>query len=295
MNGEQVFWLPIKKAVLNILILCLLFGGLSIGSILIAVSMQNAGYRIIGYILGILFSLPIFFFLFQLFQIARSSYKIDRDGLTIFWGFQKMVIPIHEIEWIRPYDQMGYTIPLPSLERIGILSGRIFFGDLGNILFFAASQQNAFLIGTSQEVLFLSPVDPEAFQKGIQEAVYLGSITPLERKSIQMESPARIVRSNLGLYLPLGIGIFLTLLLFVLYGFVINTKEFIQVGMVRFEPAPGIIIIPVIAAIFNIINTVLAPRILKNEQLKLYALLLAYAGPVVSFFLVFAIVLGMVS
>jgi hypothetical protein len=85
------------------------------------------------------------------------------------------------------------------------------------------------------------------------------------------------------------------LLLFVLYGFVINTKEFIQVGMVRFEPAPGIIIIPVIAAIFNIINTVLAPRILKNEQLKLYALLLAYAGPVVSFFLVFAIVLGMVS
>ncbi|MHB8807102.1 MAG: PH domain-containing protein [Anaerolineaceae bacterium] len=295
MNGEQVFRLPTKKAVLNILILCLLLGGLSTGSILIAVSMQNAGYRILGYIFSILFSLPIFFFLFQLFQIARSKYKIDRDGLTVFWGLQKMVIPIQEIEWIRPYDQMGYTIPLPSLEKIGILSGRIFFGDLGDIFFFATSQQNAFLIGTSQEVLFLSPADAEAFQKGIQEAVYLGSITPLERKSIQIESPVNTVRSNPALYLPIGIGIFLTLVLFVLFGFVINIKDSIRVGLVLFEPASGVIILPIITAIFNIINAIFAPRILKNEQLKLYAYLLAYAGPVVSFFLILSIVLGMLQ
>jgi len=293
MNGEQVFRLPIKKAVVNILIFCLLLGGLSVGSILIAVSMQNAGYRILGYILGILFSLPVFFFLFQLFQITRSKYKINRDGLTIFWGLQKMVIPIHEIEWIRPYEQMGYTIPLPTLEKIGILSGHIFFGDLGDILFFATSQQNAFLISTSQEVLFLSPVDADAFQKGIQEAVYLGSITPLERKSIQIESPVGKVRSNLALYIPIGIGIILTLLLFILFGFVINTKDSIRVGLVLFEPASGVIILPIITAIFNATNTIFAPRIFKNEQLKLYAYLLAYAGPLVSFLLILSIVLGM--
>jgi|LDZU01.1.fsa_nt_gi hypothetical protein len=293
MNGEQVFRLPIKRTALNILVLCLLLSGLSSGSIIVASSMQNAGYRIIGYILGILFSLPIFFFLFQLFQISRSKYKIDRDGLTIFWGFQKMVMPIHEIEWIRPYDQMGYAVPLPALERMGIFTGKIFFRDLGDILFFATSQQDAFLIGTSQEVLFLSPIDPQAFQKGIQEAVYLGSITPLERKSINVESPARVVRSNLGLYLPLGIGVFLTLLLFILFGFVINARDSIQIGLVRFEPASGIIIIPLLSLILNTVNAFLSPKFFKKENLKLYAYLLAYAGPVMSLSLIIAILIGM--
>lgn len=295
MDGEQIFQLPVKKTIGNLFIFCFLLAGLSGGSFLIAISMQNAGYRILGYILGILFALLICTMLFQIIQVSRSQYRIEREGLTICWGFQRMVIPIQEIEWIRPYDQMGYTIPLPSLERIGILTGRLFYQDLGEILFFATRQQKAILIGTSQEVLFLSPLDADAFQEGIQEAVYLGSIAPLERKSIQMESPVRAMRANPALYIPLIIGIMLSLLLFVLFGFLVNRQAAIQVGLVLFESPAGIIIIPILATIFNVLNTIFAPRIMKNEKLRVYAYLLAYTGPFISFMLILSMLLGMIE
>ena len=93
MDGEQIFQLPVKKTIGNLFIFCFLLAGLSGGSFLIAISMQNAGYRILGYILGILFALLICTMLFQIIQVSRSQYRIEREGLTICWGFQRMVIP----------------------------------------------------------------------------------------------------------------------------------------------------------------------------------------------------------
>lgn len=238
--------------------------------------------------------LPVLLLLFQLFQIARSSYVTNREGLTISWGFQKMVIPIQEIEWIRPYDQMGYTIPLPFLERIGVLSGKLFYKDLGDILFFATSSKNAYLLGTTQEVLFLSPADPQAFEKGIQEAVYRGSITPLERKDIQIVSPTREIHSHPQLYIPLGLSILFSLGLFVLFGFTISLKDSIQVGFVRFEPVAGVILLPIISAVFTTLNTIFAPKILRNQNLSLYAFLLAYTGLFVSFAFIVVILAGII-
>ncbi len=237
--------------------------------------------------------LPVLLLVFQLFQIARSSYVANREGLTINWGFQKMVIPIQEIEWIRPYDQMGYTIPLPSLEKIGVLSGKLFYKDLGDILFFATSSRHAYLIGTTREVLFLSPADPKAFEKGIQDAVYRGSITPLERKDIQITSPTREIHSHPQVYIPLGLSILFSVGLFVLFGFTISMKDSIRVGFVRFDPAAGVVLLPIISAVFTTLNTIFAPKMLKNQELSLYAFLLAYTGLFVSFAFILIIIIGL--
>jgi uncharacterized integral membrane protein len=295
MDGEQIYRLPIRRTIANSLVFGILCIGLSVGSALITSSMQNEGFRILGYILAILFAIPAIFFIFQIIRIARSRYAINRDGLTIYWGFQTMVIPIQEIEWIRPYDQMGYAVPFPALGKIGILSGHIFYQDLGDILFFATSYENAFLIGTSREVLFLSPMDAQQFQKGIQEAVYSGSITPLERKSIQMESPVNTVRANPALYIPLVVGIFLALLLFVLFGFIVNTHDTMQVGLIFFESTANVVIIPILAVIINGLNAFFAPRMAKNETLKPYGILLAFTGLLTSLFLIITLVLGLFS
>jgi len=276
----------------DLLIICVLCACLSAGCFLIAFSQQNPGFRILASIFGILFSLLALWILFQIVQILISYYRIDRDGLTICWGFQKMVVPIQQIEWIRPYDQCGYAIPMPFLERVGILSGHTFSQDLGNILFFATQQQNSILIGTAQEVLFLSPADIEAFQRGIQEAVYQGSLTPIERKSIQINSPFRAIRSSPSLYLPLLVGIFLTLVLFVYFGFLINRYDAIQVGLTLFK-ARSAIILPIFSAIFNLVNTIIAPKIAKKEDLKVYAYLMAYVGAFVPFFFILSIMVSM--
>ena len=238
--------------------------------------------------------LPVLLLVFQLFQIARSSYVANREGLTINWGFQKMVIPIQEIEWIRPYDQMGYSIPLPFLGKIGIFSGRLFLENLGDILFFASSLKDAFLVGTTQEVLFLSPANPQAFEKGIQEAVYKGSITPLERKDIQIASPTREIHSHPQLYIPLGLSILFSVGLFILFGFTLNLKDSIQVGFVRFDPAAGVVLLPIISAVFTTLNTIFAPKMLKNQELSLYAFLLAYTGLFVSFAFILVILAGII-
>ena len=295
MNAEQIFQLPIKRAVFNILAFCLFLSGISVGSILIANTMENAGFRILLIILGILFLLPIFYFILLLFQITRSKYLIDREGLTIIWGLQKMVIPLNEIEWIRPYDQMGYSIPLPALAKLGIFSGRLFTPELGEVLFFATRQQDAYLIGTKQEMVFISPANPGAFQKGLQEAIYLGSITPPQRKSISFDSPMKNIRANLGLYVPLSIGLLLTLILFILYGFLSSQRESIQIGTTRFEPASNLLLIPILSAVFNLLDIIISPVIYKKEALKPYAILLSYSGFFLSAFLILSILISLLS
>lgn len=292
MNGEQTFQLPKKRTILNLLVLCIFLIGIGAGSFIIGGTLSNTGFRILVYIIGIIFLLPSFIFLFLIFQISRSRYMIDREGLTIQWGFQKMVIPIQEIEWIRPYDQMGYTIPTPGLARLGVFSGKIRSSDLGEVLFFATRQQDAFLIGTTQEVLFLSPSDAQAFQKGVQEAVYLGSITPRERKVINLESPIRTIRSNFSLYLPLGIGLLLNLLLFIAYGFITTQAATFQVGQVFFDPSSGLVIIPMISSFSSVLSIILSLRLYKDNELKLYAYILAYSSCLLPTLLGLAIILG---
>ncbi|NMB62876.1 MAG: hypothetical protein GYA18_11140 [Chloroflexi bacterium] len=292
MNGEQTFQLPKKRTILNLLVLCIFMMGVSTGSFIIGSTLSNAGFRILAYITGMIFLLPLFIFLFLTFQISRSFYGINREGLTIHWGFQKMVIPIQEIEWIRPYDQMGYTIPTPGLARLGVFSGKIFTSELGNVLFFATRQQDAYLIGTSQEVLFLSPSDIQTFQKGIQEAVYQGSITPLERKSINLESPIRTIRSNFSLYFPLIIGVLFDLFLFIVYGFITTQKTTFQVGLVLFEPSSSIIILPILSSFFTILSILVSLRLYKEKSLRLYAYLLSYSSFLLPMLLGVAIIMG---
>lgn len=278
MNGEQNFQLPKRKTVLNLLVLCFFLAGISTGSFIIGSTLANAGFRILVYISGVVSLLPLFIFLFYLFQISHSYYGINREGLTIQWGFQKMVVPIQEIEWIRPYDQMGYTIPTPGLSRLGIFSGKLFTSELGDVLFFATRRQDAFLIGTTREVLFLSPADAQTFQKGVQEAVYLGSITPLERKSINLESPVRTIRANLSFYLPLIGGVFLDLALFIVYGFITSQQTAFQVGQVLFEPSSGLIILPTLSSFSSVLSILVGSRLYKEESLRLYAYLVAYSS-----------------
>lgn len=292
MDGEKVFSLPTRRTIINLLVLCLFLAGISAGLFLVTNTLSNPGFRILMRIVALLFLIPFLLLIVQIVRVLRSSYRIDREGLTIRWGFQKMVIPMQEIEWIRPVDQMGYNIPLPASARFGLFYGKTHLPDLGEILFFATQQQDAFLIGTTQEVIFLSPQDAGAFQKGLQESVYLGSITPRERKSIRVDSPFLTIRTNLRLYLPVIVSFLLTFGLFVLYGFTVNTREAIQIGPVLFESTGNLIIIPILAMLVNILDGILTPFLFKQENLRPYAFLTAYSGLLMTMLLVISILIS---
>jgi len=292
MNAEKVFSLPIKRTITNIIVLCLFLAGISVGLFIVADTLANPGFRILWRILAALVLIPFLLLVIQMVRVLRSQYRIDREGLTIQWGYQKMIIPIQEIEWIRPVDQMGYSIPLPASAKLGLFNGKTYSPNLGDILFFATQQQDAFLIGTTQEVIFLSPLDADAFQNGLQESVYLGSITPLERKSISVDSPFLTIRANLQLYLPIAFSFLLNLGLFVLVGFVVNSRETIQVGSVLFESTSNLVIIPILAILLNILDGILIPFLYKNESLRPYAFLTAYSGLITTLLLSIAIIIS---
>ncbi len=294
MDGERVFSLPTRRTTTNLLILCLFLAGISTGLILVSDTLSNPGFRILIQILSLLVLIPLLLLIVQIVRILRSKYRIDREGLTIQWGFQKMVIPMQEIEWIRPVDQMGYSIPLPAFAKIGLFYGKTRSPNLGEILFFATQQQDALLIGTTQEVIFLSPLDAGAFEKGLQESVYLGSITPLERKSIRVDSPFLTIRTNLRLYVPISFSFLLTLGLFVLFGFTVNTREAIQIGPVLFEATGNLIVIPILAMLVNILDGILTPFLYKQENLRPYAFLTAYSGLVMTMLLVISILISII-
>lgn len=278
MNSKQEYPLPIQKTFSRVFLLCLFLSGIAGGCILAATSTANTGLRILLLLIGIPNILPVLYLMLRLIRIVRSRYTIDRDGLTIHWGSQKMIIPIAEIEWVRPYAQMGYSITFPGLSQLGIFSGKRTSAELGDILFFATRQHDAILVGTSNEVLFLSPNDATSFQKEIREARYLGSITPIERQEIRVESTIRKVTTERGILLPLGVSFILSILLFLLYGFMIITRESFQLGSVTFNPASQFLLVPILSTIINILDVILVIILQRNSDLKPYTKLTAYTG-----------------
>lgn len=128
-------------------------------------------------VLAIVIALPaIGLIAYQLFGLARSSYALDRNMLTIDWGPIRQVVPTDAIQRIllgteitgNPERFRGWRWP-------GLMHGQAEVPEVGLTLFYApASLKNQLIVITPTLSYAIAPADPAGFIDSIKARYELG-------------------------------------------------------------------------------------------------------------------------
>ena len=127
---------------------------------------------------------PLPVILYRLYSLISSSYTLRRDGLRIHWGLRREDVPLNDIEWIRPANELGFRLPLPWLRWPGSLTGSRKVPELGLVEFMSADLPHTLLVATPEKVFAISPQDTGDFMALFRQINEMGSLTPLEAQSV---------------------------------------------------------------------------------------------------------------
>ncbi|MBN8581483.1 MAG: PH domain-containing protein [Anaerolineae bacterium] len=194
---------------------------------------------------------PIPFFAYRIFALYRGSYEIDRDSLAIRWGLRVEDIPLSDIEWMRPAEDLTNPLRLPALPMPGALLGIRRHPDLGSVEFIASDAKKLLIVATAKRVFVISPENPAGLTQTFARATELGSLAPAEAKSVY---PSFIVsqawESGIARYLWLS-ALFLNIGLFIWASLIIPTTPLVALGVqasggaLETVPSSQLIIFPV--------------------------------------------------
>lgn len=206
---------------------------------------------LIALLVSLLSFAPIPFFAYRAYSLWRADYHMDRDSLAISWGLRVEDIPLTDIEWMRPADDLTRPLTLPSLPIPGGLLGMKRHPDVGVVEFLASDVKKLLLVATAKRVFVISPDDPAGLTQTFARATELGSLAPVEAKSVY---PSFVVtqawESGLARYLWLT-ALFLNLGLFIWASLIIPTTPRVALGpqfvgsAVETIPSSQLIIFPI--------------------------------------------------
>ncbi len=185
---------------------------------------------LIALLVSLLSFAPIPFFAYRAYSLWRADYHMDRDSLAINWGLRVEDIPLTDIEWMRPADDLTRPLALPSFPIPGGLLGTKRHPDVGVVEFLASDVKKLLLVATAKRVFVISPDNPAGLTQTFARATELGSLAPVEAKSVY---PSFVVtqawESGLARYLWLT-ALFLNLGLFIWASLIIPTTPRVALG-----------------------------------------------------------------
>lgn len=269
--GGFLIWLAFQQLVGGLVILCL-FGAL----IFLAL-------------------LPLL--VYRAYALYHATYTIEREGLRIQWGLRREDIPLTEVEWVRPMTDLVTPLHAPAFSMPGAYLGSSQHPDLGKVEFVASSYATMVVVETANQVLALSPEDPEEFLYSFHRTLEMGSITPIEAYSSQ---PAEFIQSvfayPLARFSLIG-SLLLTLLLALITSLLIPLHPQVSMGITpQGEPlaavaANRLLILPVLASFSFVLDVVLGLYFFRTPAQRRVAYFLWLAGMVTPFLLLIALLL----
>jgi hypothetical protein len=153
------------------------------------------------------------------FALWRATYILGRDGLHIVWGLRAEDIPMNAILWVKTPEQAGFNLPMPQLHWPGFLVGTRRMSDGTPVEYLAAQTDRLLLVSLTSHIIVISPNDPQNFLEAYHRLNELGSLTPVEARSLYpnfllahlwADQPARnLLLVGLGMSLLLFVGVVL--------------------------------------------------------------------------------------
>ena len=239
--------------------------GIAVGWLMVRASSAQLGPDFVFYLLGALaLAAPIPLFSYRLYSLWRSTYVVARDGMRLRWGLRVEDIPISDILWVYRADEVEFSPSLPLLRWPGNLVGRRNTPGIGEVEFMAAVREGLVFIGTQQRVYAVAPRRPQDFLNAYQAQMELGSLEPIEARSIY---PTFVV-GELWRTVPVRIlvlaGLLLNLGLLVWVGVVTSNRQTISLGFTPNgapqDPVPAVqlFLLPVASVFFFMVNFIFA-------------------------------------
>ncbi len=197
-------------------------GGLLLHGLLLAILLGASGWsfwRLSQEPLGLSFALfllagvvafaPVPLLAYRAYALFKADYVLNRDSLELRWGLRDEQIPLMDIEWVRPIEDLTLPLRPPAGVLPGAVLGLRRHRDLGIVEFIASETKHLLLIATPRRVYAISPADAAEFTQTFARAVELGSLTSAHSKSVYPSFVmAEAWRSGIARYLWLA-GFFL--------------------------------------------------------------------------------------
>ena len=146
---------------------------------------QTLGLNFAIYLLlGLVTFAPLPILAYRAYALFRAQYVLNRDSLELRWGLRDESIPLMDIEWVRPVDDLTSPLNAPSSALPGAVLGLRRHRDLGIVEFMASERKKLLLVATARRVYAISPADPAEFTQTFSRAVELGSLSTSAPKSV---------------------------------------------------------------------------------------------------------------
>jgi hypothetical protein len=210
-------------------------------------------------LLGLIAFAPIPVLGYRAYALYRAHYRLDRDTLEIRWGLRDEVIPLADIEWVRPARDLTLTLAAPPVPMPGAILGLRRHSDLGIVEFLASSLRGLLLVGTAKRVYAISPAQPADFLDTFARAVELGSLREAQPTSLYPSFVfAHAWRSGWVRYLWLA-SLFLNLGLAAWISLLIPSRASVTLGY-RPDRSPDavpsvqLVILPLVSVLLNLVS-----------------------------------------
>jgi hypothetical protein len=230
MNLPAQFSPPKKLGVIfHISILLFLSGAISL-CIYIAARLEGGLTLILLLLFALLLLGPYLIIFYRGFALVRGRYILEREGLRLRWGLREEDIPLTDIEWIRPANEMGFHLPLPRFVWPGAILGTQNVEGLGPVEFLASDISTLLMVATPKKIYIISPANQKVFLSKFQGFTELGSLSSLERyTSLPTIFLREIWTDRQARYLMIS-GLVLTLILYIVVSGLIPSLEQVSLG-----------------------------------------------------------------
>ncbi len=245
---------------------------------------------LISLLVSIIAFIPIPLFAYRAYSLWRADYFIDRDSLAIHWGLRVEDIPLNDIEWIRPADDLTNPLKLPSFTFTGGYLGTIRHPDLSTVEFLASDSKKLLLIATAKRIFVISPDDPSALAQTFARATELGSLAPAEAKSVYPSFVfTQAWSNNLVRYFWL-VTLLLNIGLFIWASLIIPSTAQVTLGQATESvPSSQLIILPVVSLLLSIAGWVAGLYFYRWERERILAFIVWGSGALTNLLFLLAV------
>jgi len=223
-------------------------------------SATTVGPAFVVYLLiGLIAFAPVPLLGYRAYALYRAHYRLDRDSLELRWGLRNEIIPLADIEWVRPADDLTHPLVAPPIPMPGAVLGLRRHPDLGIVEFVSSRARGLLLVGTPKRVYAISPAQPVDFLDTFARAVELGSLREARPKSLYPSSVFALAwESGLVRYLWLA-TLFLNLGLAAWVSLLIPSSPLFALGY-RPDSSPDavpsvqLIILPLVSGLLSLVG-----------------------------------------
>lgn len=238
---EKMYTPPRAQGMLFNLGMSLVLGLVSLALLFLATDTTLGAGFLLYLLAALVVALPVPVLVYRAFSLWRSSYKIERNGLRVKWGFREAAIPINAIEYVELAEDLLFPLELPGVRWPGAVVGAKQQEKLGQVEFLASQSKNLVMIGTASRVFVISPGNARDFVRTYREMTELGSLDPFEPYSHQPQFFLADIWQIPETRTLLTITLLLSMALFGLVGWAIPNLSDISLGYDSLkEPLPPV-------------------------------------------------------